>query len=142
MDKTTKDYLESREQFHFGMTARMEFETDGAHPLEVLIFVDRTTAVSDLWIASYQCGSITMESVLWDPKSDGFGVSDVWMAQQMLNVIKECDEEYSCNYMYRAFLNYGVRIRKEIKNARTIQYGANKEWRWPDFPKRLKAVFE
>lgn len=125
---------------NFVVNATLKFETDGSEPLEVYICVDRTAAMKPLGLASFKCGKILYDMILDALETPA--LTDTMMAEKMKDIIKECDQNNPGGSMYRYFLHYGIRISREIKSERTIQYGKNGKWQWPDFPERIKKIFE
>ena len=116
----------------YASSASLKFETDGAEPLEVTIFIDRTTARMSLWIAAFKCGRIQYDCVL--DSEENLQIRDEWLAQRMVEIIKECDKDY--------LYYYGIKIIREIESERTIHYGLNMDLKWKDFPERLKVLFD
>ena len=113
------------------ISATLQFETDAGKPLNVFIFVDRTSTNRDLYIAQFECGSVFHEHIVGSTETLSI-FDETWPVQQMLDVIRACS---------RRKLS-GIQIGKEIISERAIQYGFNKEWRWPDFPRKFKEQFE
>ncbi len=122
--------------------ATLQFETDSAWPLEVCIFVDRTTANRELQIARLECGPVWYEYIVGN--ADTLTASDeTWLVRQMLEVIRDCSHQSGhWNYASDYFKKHGVLIGREIVDARAIQYGYNKERKWPDFPGKFKEMFD
>ena len=124
----------------FVVSAALKFETDGGKPLEVYIFVDRTTAKKYISIASYKCGKFLYDQVL--DALEGPALTDIMMARLMADIIKECELDNPDSYTYRCFLHRGIRIVREMESERVIYCGKNGEWKWPDFPQKIKKIFE
>ena len=128
MDETK----ECRDSWRYADSASLKFETNRSEPLEVSIFMDRTSARMSLWIAAFKCGIIQYDHVL--DSEENLQIYDVWLVQRMLKIIKECDKDYLCNY--------GIKIIREIESERTIHYGYNMDLKWAEFPERLKVLFD
>ena len=124
----------------FVVSAAMKFETEDGKTLEVYIFVDRTTAKKYISIASYKCGNFLYDQVL--DALEGPALTDVMVAGLMADIIKECDPDNPDCYTYRCFLHRGIRIVRELESERVIYYGSNGEWKWPDFPEKIKKIFK
>ena len=124
----------------FVVSAALKFETDGGKPLEVYIFVDRTTAKKYISIASYKCGKFLYDQVL--NALGGPALTDIMMARLITDIIKECDKDNPDCCTYRCFLHRGIRIIREIEVGRIICYGSNGEWRWPEFPEKIKKYLK
>ena len=55
---------ECRDTWRYASSASLKFETNRSEPLEVGIFMDRTSARMTLWIAEFKCGIIQYDHVL------------------------------------------------------------------------------
>ena len=124
------------------ISATMQFETDAGKPLNVFIFVDRTSTKRDLYIAQFECGSVFYEHIVGSTETLSI-FDETWPVQQMLDVARDCSRrDHSWDCVYTRFKLSGIQIGEEIISERTIQYGFNKEWKWPDLPRKYKELFE
>ena len=129
-----------REFCRLAGTATLKFETDQNEPLVVTIFADRTTSRVSVWNASFKCGNRQYICLLsGDADLEEYEGSMLWHMVEIANAFHDKSPNYSEFFSPTPYRGY--KIIREIASERTLHCGLNKELKWKNFPKEIKALF-